>query len=64
MTAFKDITGHQRFGYLTVLHLIDPADTSKWLCLCDYGRQHIALGQNIKRGQTERFYNPAQHQRV
>lgn len=53
-----DLTG-RRFGKLMVLSrgadYVSPgngARRAQWLCLCDCGRESLAEGQNLKRGNT------------
>ena len=43
-----DLTG-RRFGKLTVKSYVGE---EKWLCMCDCGRETIALASNLKRGHT------------
>ncbi len=46
-----DLTG-QRFGKLVVLHETQSEGRrTRWVCLCDCGRQHIALTQSLRSGQ-------------
>ena len=50
----KDITG-QKFGRLTVLRRdMEPHSCrgAYWVCRCDCGKEHIALGTNLRRGQV------------
>lgn len=53
MTALIDITG-QRFGRLVVLEKMPPrkGGGSDWLCVCDCGKQHVAIGSNLRKGDT------------
>ncbi len=48
-----DITG-RRFGRLVVLKKMPPrkGGGSNWLCQCDCGNQHIAIGSNLRKGDT------------
>lgn len=48
MPAYKDITGH-RFGRLVALE----RQGRSWLCQCDCGKQMIASGANIRKGNTK-----------
>lgn len=47
-----DITG-QRFGMATVLKFSHVKDNAYWLCICDCGKEFVALGSNLRRGLTK-----------
>ena len=50
-----DITG-QRFGRTVAIKKMPPRPSksggSDWLCLCDCGKEHIAIGSNLRKGHT------------
>jgi|ERR1039458_2132838 hypothetical protein len=48
---FQDLTG-QRFNKLVVLKYIGKVQSgqSRWLCLCDCGNEHEAVGSHLKTG--------------
>ena len=51
----KDITG-QKFGRLTVLYRDTNEHSYKgayWVCRCDCGKEHVALGTNLRRGSVQ-----------
>ena len=55
MPAFKDITG-QRFGRLVVLSHLETRSTFgcvTWKCLCDCGNETVAIGSNLRSGNTK-----------
>ena len=50
----KDITG-QKFGRLTVIRRDTEThygNHAYWVCKCDCGKEHIASGSNLRRGQV------------
>ena len=48
-----DLTG-QRFGRLTVIERAKNSGThTTWLCMCDCGNKHSALGCHLKSGRTK-----------
>lgn len=49
-----DLSG-QKFGYLTVLQsaVSDKNRNPRWHCLCDCGKEIVALGSNLKRENTK-----------
>ena len=51
MSPPADITG-QRFGRLTVLRIgaRSPSGDNRWLCVCDCGRETLALVGNLRAG--------------
>ena len=54
MSALKDLTG-QRFGRLTVIGRAGstPEGTATWRCLCDCGKECIAEGAKMRKGNTK-----------
>ncbi|KKL15248.1 hypothetical protein LCGC14_2507460, partial [marine sediment metagenome] len=54
MPKFIDLTG-KRFGRLTVVKYVDNDKhrNSRWLCLCDCGKEKIIIGQSLKSGATK-----------
>ena len=46
----KELTG-QRFGRLIAVNRI-TGGSSKWLCLCDCGKERIVYGTNLVNGKT------------
>lgn len=53
MSNFKDLTS-QVFGKLTVtrLHSCGRGQSTKWLCLCECGREFVAYSTHLLRGKT------------
>lgn len=49
-----DLTG-QRFGKLTVIKqwTANKYRKTRWLCKCDCGKEHIAIADNLKGGNTK-----------
>ena len=58
MSKLIDITG-QKFGYLTVIrrgdNYISPkgTKTTKWVCICDYGKETIVSSYALRNGQVK-----------
>jgi hypothetical protein len=51
--AFKDETG-KKFGRLQVIKLVSSGRIgAHWLCICDCGREKVATGHNLRRGQIQ-----------
>lgn len=53
MPALKNLVG-QKFGRLTVVERSGLSATGKatWVCACDCGRQHTAVGTELRSGHT------------
>lgn len=47
----KDISG-QKFGRLTVKSLSHVKKNAYWTCICDCGKEIVAIGNNLKRMKT------------
>lgn len=49
-----DITG-ARFGLLTAVRQAGVTHDGKalWACLCDCGKEHVAIGKNMRNGNTK-----------
>ena len=53
MAKLVDLTGHRYFR-LTVIERIEGAKhPSTWRCICDCGREKIAIGNSMRRGLTK-----------
>lgn len=54
MRKILEITG-QKFNRLTVKSFVDQASdgSSRWLCLCDCGKEKIVRGSNLKKDQVK-----------
>jgi hypothetical protein len=48
---FRDLTG-QRFGQLVAIEYIKSSKRSKWLCVCDCGKETNVITDNLTRGHT------------
>jgi group I intron endonuclease len=47
-----DDTG-KRYGRLTVIRYYDTKPHARWVCLCDCGKEIIAHGNNLRKGNTQ-----------
>lgn len=55
MSKLIDITG-QKFGKLTVIERTENSSKggARWICKCECGNSHIAVGTNLRNGTTTR----------
>jgi hypothetical protein len=54
LSKVVDITG-QTFGQTTALRIVGqgPTGQRKWLCRCVCGTEHVAFGNNLRKGNTK-----------